>query len=154
MKVKFIFLLFILNSFVVFAQSNDRISEILNSEQVTYGDVCYISASAQGFISDDASYEDAIQALYDKGQIKSMVYKDEKIPLVNIAFVYSQIWKVKGGIMCRVTNGSPRYVFKQLKTDGVIDKSKDPSFFISGREALSLYTSCAYHYGNQFIEIE
>jgi hypothetical protein len=54
-KVKFIFLLFILNSFVVFAQSNDRISEILNSDQVTYGDVCYISASAQGFISDDAS---------------------------------------------------------------------------------------------------
>ena len=72
---------------------------ILNSEQVTYGDVCYISASAQGFISDDASYEDAIQALYDKGQIKSMVYKDEKIPLVNIAFVSSQIWKVKGGII-------------------------------------------------------
>jgi hypothetical protein len=149
-----VFKIYCLNSFVVFAQSNDKISEILQSEKVSYGEVCYIVASAQGFISDDASYEQAIQTLYDKGQIKTLVYKDELIPLVNIAYVYSQIWKVKGGIMCRVTKGSPRYVFKQLKTDGVIDKSKDPSFFISGREALSLYTSCAYHYGNQFIEIE
>ena len=154
MKVKVLFLLFILNSFVVFAQSNDKISEILNSEQVTYGDICYISASAQNLISDDASYEDAIQALYDKGQIKSMVYKDEKIPLVNIAFVYSQIWEVKGGLMCRLTNNSPRYVFKQLKIDGIIDKAKDPSSYVSGQEALSLYTTCAFHYGNQVIEIE
>lgn len=154
MKVKILFLFFILNSFVLFAQSNDKISEILQSEKVTYGEVCYIVASAQGFINDDASYEQAIQTLYDKGQIKSMVYKDEKIPLVNIAYVYSHIWKVEGGIMCRVTNSAPRYVFKQLKSDGVIDKSKDPAASISGREALSLYTTCAFHYGNQVIEIE
>lgn len=154
MKVKFIFLLFLLNSLVVFAQSNDRISEILQSEKVTYGEICYIVASAQGFIEDDASYEDAIQVLYDKGQIKTMVYKEEKIPLVNIAFVYSQIWGVKGGLMCRLTNNSPRYVFKQLKVDGIIDKSKDPASFVSGSEALSLYTSCAYFYDNQVIEIE
>ena len=56
MKVKILFLFFILNSFVLFAQSNDKISEILQSEKVTYGEVCYIVASAQGFINDDASY--------------------------------------------------------------------------------------------------
>lgn len=154
MKVRIALLFFVFGTFFCFAQSNEKISEILESTQVTYGQICYISASAQGFIEDDASYQDAIQVLYDKNQIKSMVHENELIPLVNVAFVYSQIWSVKGGLMCKLTNGAPRYVFKQLKSDEIIGKTKDPSTIISGKEALSLYTTCASFYGNESIEFE
>ena len=145
---------FVFGTFFCFAQSNEKISEILESTQVTYGQICYISASAQGFIEDDASYQDAVQALYDNNQIKSMIYEEELIPLVNVAFVFSQIWSVKGGLMYKLTKGSPRYVFKQLKSDGIIEKTKDPTAIISGKEALSLYTTCASFYGNESIEFE
>ena len=154
MKVRIALLFFIFGSFFCFAQSNEKISEILESTQVTYGQICYISASAQGFIEDDASYQDAVQALYDNNQIKSMIYEEELIPLVNVAFVFSQIWSVKGGLMYKLTKGSPRYVFKQLKSDGIIEKTKDPTAIISGKEALSLYTTCASFYGNESIEFE
>ena len=73
MKVRIALLFFIFGSFFCFAQSNEKISEILESTQVTYGQICYISASAQGFIEDDASYQDAVQALYDNNQIKTMI---------------------------------------------------------------------------------
>lgn len=154
MKVRIALLFFVFGTFFCFAQSNEKISEILESTQVTYGQICYISASAQGFIEDDASYQDAVQALYDNNQIKSMIYEEELIPLVNVAFVFSQIWSVKGGLMYKLTKGSPRYVFKQLKSDGIIEKTKDPTAIISGKEALSLYTTCASFYGNESIEFE
>lgn len=154
MKTKILFLLFIFTSLRLFSQSNEKISSILSSEKVTYGEVCYLVATAQGFVDDDASYEQAIQVLYDKGQMKSIVYKNEYIPLVNVTFLFSQLWDIKGGIMCRLTNNSPRYVFKQLKSDGVIESSKDSSSFVSGRYALSLYTTCLYYYGNQELKLE
>lgn len=154
MKIRIAMIFFIFGSFFCFGQSNEKISEILESTQVTYGQICYISASSQGLIKDDASYQDAIQVLYDNNQIKSMVYEKELIPLVNVAFVYSQIWSVKGGLMCKLTKGAPRYVFKQLKSDGIIEKTKDPTAIISGKEALSLYTTCASFYGNESINFE
>lgn len=137
---------------MVFSQSNDVISEILESSEITYGQVCYLSASAQNLIDDDASYEQAIQVLFDKGQIPELVYKNEPIALANLAYIYAKLWNVKGGFFFRITNGSPRYAFKQLKADELIEKHLDPTTILSGEKALSLYTAGSYFYDNQEIE--
>ncbi len=138
---------------VLNAQSADVISEILEAPVITYGHACYISASSQGLISDDASLEDAVAALVNAKQIPESVSAWDTVKLVNLAYIYSHMFNIKGGFMYRITKGSPRYVFKQMKTDGVIPANSDTTKILSGREALSLYTSCNMKYGeDQFTE--
>nr|MCR5766435.1 hypothetical protein [Treponema sp.] len=54
---------------LLFAQSANVISDILESDEATYGQVCYLSAIHQGFISEEATYEDAVNALLTRSQI-------------------------------------------------------------------------------------
>lgn len=154
MKKFFYTLILLFISFSAYSQSNEKISEILSSQQVTYGQVCYLSAVMQHLIPEDSSYEDAIQALYKVKQLPQLVYAEDPIALVNIAFLYSQIWDIKGGVMYKLTRGSPRYAFKKMKNDGVISQSSDPTMIVSGQKAMSLLTSCLYNYGNQSLTID
>ncbi len=136
---------------VVYAQSADVVTDMLAAPEVTFGQVCYLSAVHQGLVSDDAGFEQAIKALYDDGQIPEEVGKDAPVVMVNLAFIYSQMWKVQGGLMYRLTKGAPRYAFKQLKADGIIGEGTDPNDLVSGVEALRLYTSCAIEYGGMVL---
>lgn len=136
------------------AQSSDVVTEIINSDKVTFGQVCYLSAVQQGFIEEDASYSDAINALYENGQIPKALYEDTVVPMVNLAFIYAQIWDIKGGLFYRLFRGAPRYAFKQMKADGIFDSSIDPDSIPSGRDALNLYTSCMLYYGKQELNVE
>lgn len=131
----------------VYAQSADVITEMLETEEVTFGQVCYLSAVHQGLVSDDASYDEAINVLYDAGQIPQAADSHQCVVMANLAFIYAQMWNVKGGLFYKIFNGSPRYAFKQLKADGVISEASDPKTVVSGLEALNLYTSCAIEYG-------
>ncbi len=135
----------------IYAQSADVITEILQSEEVSFGQVCYLSAVYQGLVSDDASYQEAIDALYDIHQIPERYYETTSVPMANLAFIYAQMWDVKGGLMFRITKGSPRYAFRQLKFDGIIADTIEPAKTVSGWEALNIYTNCDFKYGNQEI---
>lgn len=130
-----------------YSQSADVVTEMLNSPEVTYGQVCYLSAVHQGLVSENATYDESIKVLYEKGQIPQDVDKTSPVVMANLSFIYAQMWNVQGGLMYRLTKGSPRYAFKQLKADGVISSSADPSTVASGADALSIYTSCAMLYG-------
>lgn len=133
---------------LAFAQSADVVTDILNSDEVTYGQVCYLSAIHQGLISEDASYEAAVDALLARGQIPENVGAYDSVFMANLAFIYVQIWpNIKGGLMFSLTNGSPRYAFKKLKSDGLIPDNTDPNQVVSGREALNILTSCMMEYG-------
>ena len=142
-SILFAFLIF----FSVNAQSADVITEILESEEATFGQICYLSAVQMGLVEEDASYDEAIQVLYDNKYIPEIADADSVIPAVNLAFIYSQLWPIKGGLMFRLTKRSPRYAFKQLQYDGIIDSETDPSAHVTGAKALSLYTSCNKKYG-------
>ena len=132
----------------LFAQSANVISDILESDEATYGQVCYLSAIHQGFISEDATYEDAVEALYTRSQIPQDVGAYDSVYMANLAFIYVQIWpNIKGGLMFTLTKGSPRYAFKKLKNDGVIPGNADPNQIVSGRDALNILTSCMMEYG-------
>ena len=134
---------------LAFAQSADVVTEILNTEEVTYGQVCYLSAVLQGLISENDTYDAAVQVLFSNGQIPEDVDAAAPVYLANLAFVYAQIWPdMKGGLLFKLTKGSPRYAFKQFKTDGVIDEDMDPNSFVSGRDALTILTSCMLQYGS------
>lgn len=146
-------LLFLFLASGAYAQSAEVITNILESENVTFGQVCYLSAVHQELVSDNASYSDAIEALYKKGQIPTVGYESSVVPMVNLTFLYSQMWDIKGGIFYRIFHGAPRYAFKQMKADGVLPANADPGIIVSGREALNIYTACQLKYGEaQFTE--
>ena len=133
---------------LAFAQSADVVTDILKSDEATYGQVCYLSAIHQGIISEDASYEDAVNALLNRGQIPENVGAYDSVFMANLAFIYVQIWpNIKGGLMFSLTNGSPRYAFKKLKSDGVIPENTDPKAVVSGTDALNILTACMMEYG-------
>lgn len=138
----------------VHAQSADVITDILNTKEVTFGQVCYMAAVQQNYIEDTASYSEAIEVLYRKGQIPKIVYEGTVVPMANLAYIYSNMWDVKGGLLYKIFHGAPRYAFKQLKADGVIPANADPSTIVSGAEALNIYTACSIEYGRMKLYVD
>ena len=133
-------------SAVVYAQSADVITELLDIKQASFGQICYLAAVQQNYVDENASYEDAVQALFENGIIPNSEDPQAPIPLVDIAYIYSRLWPIEGGLMFRLTKGSPRYAFKQFQSDGILSRKQDPADFISGAKALSIYTSCVKKY--------
>ncbi|MBO5826265.1 MAG: hypothetical protein J6R03_06520 [Treponema sp.] len=143
-----IFSLFLLGG-VVSAQSSQIVTDILNTEEVTYGQVCYLSAIHQGFISEDTTLDDAVKILYEKKQTPELLSTTTPACMVNLSYIYMQMWpNVDGGLFFRLTNGSPRYALKKLKADGIIEDTVDPLETLSGKEALDILTSCMLQYGD------
>ena len=99
-------------------------------------------------IDDDDSYDDAVAALYEGGYIPFVEETDSPVPAVDLAYLYSRLWNIKGGLMYRITNGAPRYAFKQFQADGVLSSKQEPSDIVSGAKALSIYTSCVKKYSD------
>ena len=135
-------------SLSAYAQSADVITEILATEEVTFGQISYLTAAQMNIIDDDASYDDAVTALYEGGYIPFVEDSDSPVPAVDLAYLYSKLWNIKGGLMYRITNGAPRYAFRQFQSDGIISADLDPSSYISGAKALSIYTSCFNAYSD------
>ena len=135
-------------TFAAFAQSADVITDILESDDATYGQVCYLIASQQQLILDGATYVHAVETLYENGQITELYSEDDAITAIDAAYLLSHMWNVKGGLMYRLTKGAPRYVFRQFQSDGIIAASVQPKDHISGSDILSMYTSCLRKYGD------
>lgn len=146
MKKKLSVLFCLLLGISLYAQSADVITEILESKQATFGQVCYLAAVQQNLITEDASYENAVQVLFENSIIPNSEDPEAPIPLVDIAYIYAQLWPVEGGLMFRLTKGSPRYAFRQFQSDGILSRKQEPSDFVSGAKALSIFTSCVNKY--------
>ena len=146
MKKKLSVLFCLLLGISLYAQSADVITEILESKQATFGQVCYLAAVQQNLITEDASYENAVQVLFENSIIPNSEDPEAPIPLVDIAYIYAHLWPVEGGLMFRLTKGSPRYAFRQFQSDCILSRKQEPSDFVSGAKALSIYTSCVNKY--------
>ena len=131
---------------VAFTQSADVITDLLESDKVSFGQVSYLAAVQMNLLDENDSYENAVKALVDNDIIPDGEEADMPIPLVDIAYIYSKLWNVKGGLMYRLTKGSPRYAFRQFQSDGIISSDADPAWLVSGAKALSIFTSCVNKY--------
>lgn len=131
---------------LAFSQSADVITDLLESDKVSFGQVSYLAAVQMNLLDENDSYENAVKVLVDNDIIPDLEEADTPIPLVDIAYIYSKLWDVKGGLMYRLTKGSPRYAFRQFQSDGIISSDADPAWFVSGAKALSIFTSCVNKY--------
>ena len=154
MKRAIVFLVFCMFMTAAFAQSADKVTDILNSPKATYGQASYICASAKSLIEDDASYEEAFQVLKEEGFIKGSHSADEPIKIKHLAKLCVKTWDVQNSIMYRIT-GASRYALRVMKAEGVIADSKDPSSIPSGIDLLNIITACLDRYEtSEFEQVE
>ncbi len=123
-----------------FAQDAGKITEILNSEKVTYGQAAYLVAVYTGAVSDNASDEAALKKLSETGLIKNTDAKDA-ITLSEYSQLCAKAVNLKGGLFYSLS-GNARYVVKELKAKGVLPMDADPDYSVDGHEALSLLSNC------------
>ena len=140
MKKLLISLAVMLLAAVLSAQSADEITKILLEEQATYGEVCYLVALNNGLVPDSSSETDALNAMFEQGQLISNVTPDTKINYEQTAFYLCKMWKIKGSLLFRLSKGSAHYAYRQLKKDGVLPEAADPTKIPSGTDILNCYT--------------
>lgn len=129
-------------SSVLFAQSADEITKIINSEKATYGQTCYLTAVYQNLVKENATETDAMNSWFEENQLqKKAVSPDTEITYQDACYYFAKMWNINGSLFFRITKGSPRYAYKQLKKDGVIPSNADPTQIPSGTDLLNIYTS-------------
>lgn len=133
-------------SAVLFAQSADKISEILASDKATYGQVSYLAATAMGLVDEKASYEDAFNVIKEKGLVASGKNCGDALNLKQFAAICGGTWGINGSLM--IKTGAPRYVFKQMVADEIYTLTDDPMDVPSGKRVLAVISDCIMKYKN------
>lgn len=123
------------------AQSADSISQLLQTDETTYGQAAYLAAVYNESIAEDATEADAFAAMVDAGYIASSRSADSAISLKELSRLYAGVTGVRGGLFYTLTH-APRYAYRELKAKGVVPQNADPSQKVSGRDTLAVLNGC------------
>lgn len=124
-----------------FSQSADRVSELIKTDNVTYGQIAYLSAISIGMANDDTSYDEALSMLQSNGTIKGNVSANDEIPLSHLAFIVMRTWKIKPCALYALFP-SPHYALRSIKASGLVQSASDPKKKSTGHEALGIVSKC------------
>ena len=127
------------------AQSSAKITEILETENVTWGQLAYLSAIQLSLADENDSEEKCISVLKENNIITKDAEASQTVVLKDIAQVCAKTWNVKGGIFYKIFH-TPRYALRQLKNDGIIAVAEDPSKLSDGHELLNIINECIETY--------
>ncbi len=125
----------------VSAQDMARFSEILKSKSVTYGQSAYLAAVYAGAVSEEATDEEAFNALKKSGLIRRAAKINDSITLGDYSYLIMKSLNMSGGLFYTIFD-SPRYAVKELKANGVLPPNADPSFTLKGNDAMSILSNC------------
>lgn len=145
MKKSLLSLVFVLFSAGIFAQSAEKVTEIINSEQATYGQAAYLTCMALDLVKQNATEKNALEVLKVSGVIEEGVEISDTLTMKNLAWICANAWDVKGSLMFKIAR-NPRYAFKQMRSDDVIPYGTDPSKIPSGHDLLNVVTDCIANY--------
>ena len=128
-------------SATAFSQSADIITQLLETNETTYGQAAYLAAVYKESVSETATEQDALQAMVDAGYIDASKSADSVIPLKDLAKLCARVTGIRGGLFYSLTH-APRYAYRELKAKGIVPQSSDPSQKVSGRDALAVLNGC------------
>ncbi len=133
--------IFCLVAHAAFAQSAEKISQILESQEITYGQSAWLACSFGQIVSDDDGFEKALSEAVNKGWLKSGAVSESPASLQELCGLFVKATGLKCGLLYRLTKAD-RYAFKELKANGTLDAAADPSMKVSGQNALSIMNAC------------
>lgn len=138
MNKKLIFILFCaLFGFCCFSQNSEKISEVLDDEQISKGQAAYFVCVFKAFSDESISETEAFSVLKEKNLFSRKEVSDEQITLGKACFLIGRAAKMKGGIFYSIFH-SERYAFREFKVLGILPQYSDPDQNVSGSEFLAL----------------
>ncbi len=140
MKKSILTLAVLLFSLAAFAQSAEKISELLTSKKATFAQAAYLAAALtddSAELTEEAAFTKMVQA----GAIRADRKADDAITLKELAKLYMQATGLKGGLFYTLF-GTPRYAYRELKAQGIIPEQADPSQQVTGRETIAVLNGC------------
>lgn len=140
-KFVFIISLVFLTCMGAFSQNFNRVTQIIETAELTNGQAAYFVGSYLGSVRDNATDEEAFDVLKKEGLFKESAAAADKIKLQDLCALYAKAVQVKGGMMFTFTKKSARYSFKEFKAKGWLPKNADPSMKVSGVNAMGLFNS-------------
>ncbi|MFO7849359.1 MAG: hypothetical protein R6V67_05305 [Spirochaetia bacterium] len=129
--------LFFIGLSTISAQSNEVVDRLLDQERVTYGYSAYMVLTSLGTISDDASVEEAAEALPAEEWNLTSRPAGDPITLGEYSHMLMRAFDINGGIMYTIFSG-PRYAARELKYLQCIPGSSAPGRSIDGHEVVQI----------------
>lgn len=130
-----------LSQFCLFSQSFDRITQILDSEKITAGQLSYLAATYMKAVDERADEKAAFDKLKEMGFFAENDSFDMTVSLKKVCAVFARAADIKGGLMYKLTKKSERYAYKEFLARGYIPANSDPSMHVSGVNAVALFNS-------------
>lgn len=132
---------------LTFSQSSEKITEILNAQEATYGHIAYLcnvysaSKNEKGLEkAESASFEESFTDLKKTESIGDEISASDAIKLSKVVFFFAKATDMKGGIWYSI-KPSARYALREAKSRKIVPENADPSKKISGRDALDLFSA-------------
>lgn len=141
MKKSCILVLTLFFGLLAFGQDATKITEILETSQLTRAQASYLAATWISPAHETLDYEQAAQVIVDEGFFREGLDMSEPITLAELSGLFMKTWKVPGGLFYKLTK-SNRYAFRELKARGFISSQEDPSFFVTGTQGLNIMYKC------------
>ena len=140
-KVFFLLLTAVFFTFSISAQSSEKLSEIISSKKITSGQAAYLSAVYLNAVQEQADYSPSVKALEELSLLKEGTSPNDFISIDQCAFLFAKTTGIKGGLFYTLFP-TPRYAFKELQAKKIIPPDQDPSFSLSGRDAIAILNGC------------
>ncbi len=140
---KLTFLMFFMLFFAFFAaaQSSQAVTAMLETTKVTNGQAAYFAANAMEIVKEDATEQEAFDALKSSGITCIPEDLSSAIKLDTYSQVCMKAFGIKGGLFYTIFKNS-RYALRELKALGIVPSDSDPKQNIGGREALNMISEC------------
>lgn len=119
------------------AQSSQKISDILDEDEITNGEAAYFACVYKNLADENATEDEAFDVLSQKKLFKSDENAGGKISLSKACHLISETAQMKGGIFYSISH-SARYSLREFKALGIVPQNADPSQKVSGSEFIAL----------------
>ncbi len=138
----------------IFAQSAEKVTEMLETDTITLEDIAYFASIYLDLIGDETQDNIALSTLENHVDLSKITNREEGLTYTDFAYFCTQVWNIKGGIMLQITN-APRYAYRELRAKGFIKPEVFPNDHIAGFEALKIMTDCIdYSLAHNTIDLE
>lgn len=131
------FLAFALLGFAAFAQNSQKVSALLESEEITKGQAAYFVCVYKNIADEVATEDEAFSTLASQNLFGGGESADEAISLDKACFVIARVSDMKGGVFYSLSH-SARYAFREFKALGIVPSNAAPQQTVSGGEFLAL----------------
>ena len=119
------------------AQSNQMIDRLLEQPRASFGAAAYLVLAASGALDPEATEQQALEVLNEKGWKLRAAQAEDPIRLGQFCFLIMKAFGEKGGLMYHLFPG-PRYAVRELAYLGLVHGKVHSRRFPSGQEVVQI----------------